>query len=133
MLIDSDVLIWYIRGNKNAQNVIDNNVPFKISVINYMEVIQGVKDKRELKLVQKHLKKWSVEIIQINESISTRAMFLVEDYFLSHSLERGDAIIASTALENQETILTGNDKHYKFIPNIQIQRFKPHKKAKTNL
>jgi predicted nucleic acid-binding protein len=49
----------------------------------------------------------------------------VENYFLSHSLELGDAIIASTALENQETILTGNDKHYKFISNIQIQKFKP--------
>jgi predicted nucleic acid-binding protein len=125
MLIDSDVLIWYIRGNKNAQSAVNNNIPFKISVINYMEVIQGMKDKRELKSFQKYLKKWSVGIIQINESISTRAMFLVEDYFLSHSLELGDAIIASTALENQETILTGNDKHYKFIPNIQIQKFRP--------
>jgi predicted nucleic acid-binding protein len=118
MLIDSDVLIWYIRGNKNAKNAINNNMPFKISVINYMEVIQGMKDKNELKSFQKYLKKWATEIIQINESISTRAMFLVEDYFLSYSLEWGDAIIASTVLENQETVLTGNDKHYKFIPNI---------------
>ena len=125
MLIDSDVLIWYIRGNKNAQKVITNNIPFKISVINYMEVIQGMKDKKELKSFQKYLKKWSVDIIQINENISTKAMFLVENYFLSSSLELGDAIIASTALENQEILLTGNDKHYKFIPNIQIQKFKP--------
>jgi predicted nucleic acid-binding protein len=125
MLIDSDVLIWYIRGNENAQNTINNNIPFKISVINYMEVIQGMKDKKELKSFQKYLKRWSVDIIQINENISTRAMFLVEDYYLSHSLELGDAIIASTALENQEIVLTGNEKHYKFIPNIQIQKFKP--------
>jgi predicted nucleic acid-binding protein len=125
MLIDSDVLIWYIRGNKNAQDVINNNIPFKISIISYMGVIQGMKDKRELNSFQKYLKKWYVRIIQINESISARAMFLVENYFLSHSLELGDAIIASTALENQETILTGNDKHYKFISNIQIQKFKP--------
>jgi predicted nucleic acid-binding protein len=125
MLIDSDVLIWYIRGNRNAQNAINNNIPFKISVINYMEIIQGMKDKRELKLSQKYLKKWSVNTIHISESISARAMFLAEDYFLSHSLELSDAIIASTALENQETILTGNDKHYKFIPNIQIEKFRP--------
>ncbi|GHU00732.1 hypothetical protein FACS1894142_8820 [Spirochaetia bacterium] len=125
MLIDSDVLIWYIRGNKNAQKAINNNIPFKISVINYMEVIQGMKDKKELKAFQKYLKKWSVDIIQINENISTKAMFLVENYFLSHSLELGDAVIASTVLENQEILLTGNDKHYKFIPNIQIQKFKP--------
>jgi predicted nucleic acid-binding protein len=125
MLIDSDVLIWYIRGNKNAQNSINNNIPFKVSVINYMELMQGMKDKKELKSFQTYLKKWSVDIIQINEKISTRAMFLVEDYYLSHSLELGDAIIASTALENQEIVLTGNEKHYKFIPNIQIQKFKP--------
>jgi predicted nucleic acid-binding protein len=125
MLIDSDVLIWYIRGNKNAQKTIHKNIPFKISVINYMEIIQGMKDKKELKSFQKCLKKWAVDIIQINDNISTRAMFLVEDYYLSHSMELGDAIIASTALENQEIILTGNDKHYKFIPNIQIQKFKP--------
>jgi predicted nucleic acid-binding protein len=125
VVIDSDVLIWYLRGNKNAKNALNKNIPFKISVINYMELIQGMKDKRELKLVRKYLKKWSVEIIQINENISTRAMFLVEDYYLSHALGLGDAIIAATTLENQEILLTANDKHYKFIPNIQINKFKP--------
>jgi predicted nucleic acid-binding protein len=98
MLIDSDVLIWYIRGNKNAQNAINNNMSFKISLINYMEIIQGMRDKKELKAFQKFLRKWSVDIIQINENISTRAMFLVEDYYLSHSMELGDAIIGACKL-----------------------------------
>jgi predicted nucleic acid-binding protein len=125
MLIDTDVLIWYLRGNKNAQNIVHENIPFKISVINYLELIQGMENKRELKLLQKSLRKWTVEIIQIKETISTRAMFLVEDYFLSHSLELSDAIIAATSLERQEDILTANDKHYKFIPNIQVTKFNP--------
>jgi predicted nucleic acid-binding protein len=125
MLIDTDVLIWYLRGNKNAQNIVYENIPFKISVINYMELVQGMESKRELKLLQKYLRKRTVEIIQINETISTRAMFLVEDYFLSHSLELSDAIIAAASLERQEEILTANDKHYKFIPNIQITKFRP--------
>jgi len=81
-------------------------------------------DKNELIMLQKYFKKWSVEIIQITENISTRAMFLVEDYYLSHSLELADAIIATTALENNEIILTANDKHYKYIPNIQINKFR---------
>jgi predicted nucleic acid-binding protein len=125
MLIDTDVLIWYLRGNMNAQNIVTNNIPFKISVINYMELLQGMKSKNELKILQKCLKIWTVEIIQINENISTGAMFLVEDYFLSHSLELSDAIIAATSLERQETLLTANDKRYKFIPNIQVKKFKP--------
>jgi predicted nucleic acid-binding protein len=90
-----------------------------------MELIRGMKNKREFKLLQKTLIKWSVEIIQINNNISTRAMFLVEDYHLSHALELEDAIIAATTLENQEVLLTANEKHYKFIPNIQIIKFEP--------
>jgi len=125
VLIDSDVLIWYLRGNKNAQKIIRASIPFKISVINYVELIHGMKDKRELALFHKYLKEWSVEILQINETISTRAMFFVEDYFLSHSMEFSDAIIASTALEYQEKLLTANDKHYGFIPGLQINKFRP--------
>jgi predicted nucleic acid-binding protein len=127
MIIDTDVLIWYLRGNKNAQNIVHSNIPFKISVINYLELIQGMKNKQELKILQKYLKEWSIEIIQINDTISTRAMFFVEDYCLSHSLEFSDAIIAATVLENQEILLTANDKHYAFIPNIQIKKFRSNK------
>jgi len=125
VIIDSDVLIWYLRGNVNAHKIISNNIPFKISVINYLELIQGMRDKNELRVLQKQLKKWSTEIIQINENISTYAMFLVENYYLSHSMENGDAIIAATALDKNEVLLTANYKHYGYIPNIQVQKFKP--------
>ena len=125
MIIDTDVLVWYLRGNINARKIVTSSIPFKISVISYIELMQGMKDKRELKVLQKYLKKWSTEIIQINESISTRAMYFVEDYFLSHSMEFPDAIIAATALENAEILLTANNKHYSFIPNLEINKFKP--------
>jgi hypothetical protein len=71
-----------------------------------MELIQGMRDKSELQLLKKYLKNWKVKILQINENISARSMFLVENYYLSHSLELGDAIIGITARENQETLLT---------------------------
>ena len=125
MIIDTDVLIWYLRGNDHARKAINKNIPFRISVITYLELIQGIQNKMELGILQKHLKKWSVEIIQINESISTHAMFLVENFFLSHSMEVGDAMIAATVMETGETLLTANDKHYGFISNIQIQKFRP--------
>jgi predicted nucleic acid-binding protein len=125
LIIDTDVLIWYLRGNAKAQKVINANVPFKISVVNYMELLQGLRDKKECRALQKFIRNYSIEIIQINESISSRAMFYVEDYCLSHSMELGDAIIAATALENREILMTTNEKHYGFIPNIQISGFKP--------
>ena len=126
MIIDTDVLVWYLRGNNNAYKVITENIPFKISVITYFELLQGMDDKTELRALQKQLKKWSTEIIQINESISKYAMFLVENFNLSHFLESSDALIAATSLENSEILLTANNKHYSYIPNIQVQKFKPH-------
>jgi predicted nucleic acid-binding protein len=124
VIIDSDVLIWYLKGNENARQIINSNIPFKISVMNYMELIQGMDDKRSLKIFQKQLKNWSVEILHITEKISEIAMELVENYYLSHSMELADSIIAATALENNEILLTANDKHYKYIPNIQVNKFK---------
>ena len=125
MIVDTDVLIWYLRGNEKAKKTVNANIPFKISVVNYIELIQGMKSKNELLVFQKCLAKWSTKILQINENISNRAMFFVEDYCLSHSMELADAIIAATALEYHEILLTANDKHYCYLPNIQINKFRP--------
>jgi predicted nucleic acid-binding protein len=125
VIIDTDVLIWYLRGNENAQKVLNANIPFKISVVNYLELLRGMKNKRELQILQKYFRMWSIEILHINENISNRAMFFMEDYCLSHSMELGDAIIAATVLEYHEVLLTANEKHYGFIPNIRVNKFKP--------
>jgi predicted nucleic acid-binding protein len=132
MIIDTDVLIWYFNGNKNALNVIKRYTPFGISVITYMELIQGMRNKNELQMLKKYLNKWNVRILQINENISARAMFLVENYYLSNSLELGDAIIGVTARENQETLLTANYKHYKIIQDLKIETFRPDYESGAN-
>jgi predicted nucleic acid-binding protein len=132
VIIDTDVLIWYFRGNENALNIIKKNIPFNISVITYMELIQGMRNKNELQILKKYLKKWNVKIIQINENISARSMFLVETYYLSNSLELGDAIIGVTARENQETLLTANYKHYKVIQDLNIEIFRPNAESSAD-
>ena len=124
LLIDTDILIWYFRGNENARKIIYANIPFRISVISYIELLQGAGNKKELRALQKQLKNWSTEIIQIHDSISTRAMFFVEDYFLSNSLEFQDAIIAATTIETNDVLLTANYKHYGFIPNLRVNKFR---------
>jgi predicted nucleic acid-binding protein len=65
VIIDTDVLIWYLRGNNNAPKIINASIPFKISVVNYLELVQGMKDKKELWILQKQLRKWTTEIIQL--------------------------------------------------------------------
>jgi len=132
MIIDTDVLIWYFKGNQNALKVINKYIPFNISVITYMELIQGMRNKNELQTLKKYLKKWNVKILQINENISSRSMFLVENFYLSHSLELGDAIIGVTARENQETLLTSNYKHYRIIQDLNVEVFRPDYEEEAN-
>ena len=66
-----------------------------------------------------------VTILPINERISFHAAELVEEYALSHSMELADALIASTCMNSNETLLTANDKHYKPVEGLQISVFRP--------
>lgn len=125
MIIDTDVLIWYLRGNARARKTVEDHIPFSISVITYMELIQGMKSKNEFKLFQRQINRWDTDIIQIDKEISSRGMFYVQEYSLSHSMFLADALIAATVVQNSEKLLTANDRHYRFIPNIKCLKFKP--------
>ena len=125
MIIDTDVLIWYLRGNAKAKTFVESSIPFSISVITYMEIIQGMKNKEEFKIFQKQIQRWNTNILQLNQEISSRSMFYVQEYYLSHSIMLADALIAATVVQNGEVLLTANDKHYIFIPNIECKKFIP--------
>lgn len=125
MLIDTDVLIWAFRGNEKAADYLDDHPGFTISVVTYMELIQGVRNRAEAQLIRKTLRFWEARIEQIDENISSRAAFLVEEYALSHNMALADALIASSAQSFGETLMTANDKHYRFIPDLDIQVFRP--------
>jgi predicted nucleic acid-binding protein len=125
LIIDTDVLVWYLLGNKKAKVSVEGYIPFSISAVTYMELIQGMKNKHELKLFQKQMQKWDTDIVQIDKEISSRAIFYLQEYALSHSMRLADALIAATIIQNGETLLTANDKHYKFIPAIECKKFVP--------
>lgn len=125
MLIDTDVLIWYLKGNEKAYQLIENTNNFHISVVTYMELVQGMRDKKELNNLRKGLHAWNAQIIYISEEISAKAMFYVEQHFLSHSMQLADVLIGATAIVYGIPVLTGNDKHYNPITNIQIKKFRP--------
>lgn len=60
MLIDTDVIIWYMRGNRNALKALEKHKGFTISVVTYMELVQGMRNKNELAALRKALKFWDV-------------------------------------------------------------------------
>ena len=125
MIIDTDVLIWYMKGNEKAYKAIEKSSNFFISVVTYMELVQGMRNKNELNNFRRALHGWNTKILYISEEISIKAMFFVEQHYLSHSIQLADALIGATAISHGFPILTGNDKHYKILKDIQIKKFRP--------
>jgi predicted nucleic acid-binding protein len=125
LIFDTDILIWYLRGNEKALNAVVDAVPFSISIVTYMELLQGMRSKQELEKMQKLFREMEVKVIPINESISFRASEYVEKYALSHSMELADALIAATCSEYGVMLYTANDKHYKMIEGLVIEVFRP--------
>jgi len=125
MLVDTDVLIWYMRGNEKAYSAVEELGSFSLSVVTYIELVQGMRNKDELNQLRKSLRRWEARILHISEEISAKAMFYVEQHYLSHSLQLADALVGATAMSCRLPLFTANDRHYKIIKGIEIRKFRP--------
>jgi hypothetical protein len=122
-LVDSDVIIWNWRGREAAAELLGAE-PFAISAVTYMELVQGMRNARELRDLQSDLKLWQTTILPITEAISNQATALVEAHFLSHNLQLADALIAATAIAHQLTLITSNLKHFRAVKDLELQPFR---------
>ena len=125
MLIDTDVLIWNLRGNAKAAERLDQAGGFVLSAVSYMELIQGVRDKTELGVLRQALQYWGASVQPLDQEISARAIFLMETYALGHGLQMADALIGATGISLGTTLITANDKHYRMIDGLDIEVFRP--------
>jgi len=124
MLVDTDVFIWFLRGNTKAARALELLDSISISAVTYIELVQGMRNNKELRVLRSCIKDLNIEILPINELISMRASFYIEEYFLSHNIRLADALIAATAVLNGKDLLTGNAKHYKMIKDLGIKKFR---------
>jgi predicted nucleic acid-binding protein len=124
MIFDTDVLIWYLRGNEHAAEAIKAEREREISAVTLMELLQGARDKREQKLIGKFLSDFSFAILPLTENIGHRATIYVEEYGLKGGLQMADALIAATATEYRKPLCTGNAKHYKVVSEVEVKAFR---------
>lgn len=125
MIFDTDVLIWCLRGNSRAAKVIETADRRAISVVSYMELIQGARDRRELGLIRSFLKDVGFQMLPLTEAIGHRASVYMEEYALRSALALADALLAGTAVETHETLCSGNAKHFRSITELELKVFKP--------
>lgn len=125
MLIDTDVLIWNLRGNEKAADFLDSAGGFCISAVSYMELVQGARNRNELLAIRRSLPHWGARIQPLGPEISSRAMFLMEIHALGDGLQVADALIAASAIASGESLVTANDKHYRMIEGLDLRVFRP--------
>jgi len=125
ILIDSDVLIWLTRGHEQARERLARIDPWRISVVTYLELAQGCRNKAELERLKRGLAVRKTMILPLTPAISERCVGLVEELALSHGIQMADALIAATALENGLTVLTANARHFTPVAGLEVEIFEP--------
>ena len=125
MIFDTDIIIWIQRGNSKAAELIDADNERFISIISYMELLQNAKNKQQQIVIKNYIKEMDFVILPLSENIGHRASIYIEEYSLSHGISADDALIAATSIENNQTLVSGNLKHYKPIHELKFKRFHP--------
>jgi predicted nucleic acid-binding protein len=125
VIFDSDVLIWFLRGEQAAIELLDSTALRAISIVTLMEIQQGAKSKLEMKTTRELFQQRGFRILPLSESIGHIAAGLIEEHTLSCGLHMEDALIAATARECGETLATANVRHFRHIANLELKPFRP--------
>ena len=124
MIFDTDVMIWAFRGNTKALDSIDAAAERAISAVTYMELLQGVRNKREIISMKRFLSTLGFSVLPVTANISSRALSIMENTALRSDLGVCDALIFATALDMGNTLLSGNAKHFKEVPLLDAVAFR---------
>jgi predicted nucleic acid-binding protein len=125
ILVDTDIVIDFLRGNKQAISYLKSkSKSICFSVITVAEVYAGIKGKKEEVEVERLFSIFPV--ISATNEIAREAGKYVNTYRPSHSIEIPDAIIAATCLLSGVELSTLNIKHYPMFKILEP----PYKKSK---
>ena len=125
MIFDTDVLIWAARGNLSAARVIDAATDRALSIVSYMELLQGARSKVEGREIQQSLRQLQFRILPLSEPIGATAAALMEQHALAHGFQLADALIAATAIEAGQPLCTANVKHFRPVRALSLVAFRP--------
>ena len=118
ILVDTDVLIDFLRGNDKAISFIDEFSPHIIlSPIVIAELYAGVKGANELTILDNFVSLFRV--IPIDFEIAQAGGLYKRDFGKSHGVGLADAILAATADKENAELKTLNVKHYPMIKGLK--------------
>ena len=128
-LVDTDVLIWALRGNKSFEDLLQNlkdKGSLSISTVTIAEIYKNIFPSEIVKTekVLSELQTWDV-----TEEIAKQAGLYWQEYIKRlKNLSLIDCFIASTANVNNLTLVSLNAKHF---PMKDIKTLNPLRKKTT--
>jgi predicted nucleic acid-binding protein len=116
-LIDTDVLIDFLRGQQHATRVLLALDTCYVSSISVAELYAGVRSRKELPALRALLDE--VTILTVDRAIAERAGELKAAFHPSHGVGLPDALIAATSKIHALNLLTLNVKHFPMMVGLK--------------
>lgn len=117
-LADTNIFIAIFNGDRRVKELLKADRPV-ISTVVYLELIQGSKNKAEVRKIENLL--GFFEVLHFDSAIAIRSIELIRQYSKSHGLLLADAVIAATCLENDLKLITFNAKDFRFIKGLEVE------------
>ena len=117
-LVDTDVLVDYLRGEEKAVNYIKKHAKkITLSAVSAAELYAGVREGREQQQLDEFIGLFP--ILPVNLETAQIGGIYKRDFFKSHHLSLADAIIAATAETHEADLTTLNTKHFPMLKGLK--------------
>ncbi|MGX5858104.1 PIN domain-containing protein [Dyadobacter jiangsuensis] len=119
LLLDTNILIDYLRGKQAAIEFIDcaEKLDLAVNTVIVLELYNGCLNKAELAKIRRLLNGFNH--FDLNEATAQAAQ-IGHSFALSHSVTASDALIAATALVYNLELRTANLKDFRMIPGLKV-------------
>ena len=121
--IDSDVLIWHLRGEKKARNFLR-----RLRDGGEYELWTGAMQRAEVVFfMREHAREMTMEFLSqfrtepVDQALVDEAGALFRQWNPSHGIDVNDAFLAASAKRTGGKIFSLNKKHYP-MPGIQVTK-----------
>ena len=127
-LIDTDTIIFVLRGDKTVSAKFEENkhIPISISMITYAELVFGAKRSQNER--KNMMKVNRIREIYPIEELNTGVMEVFADikskmYAKAIRIADMDLLIAATAIYNDLTLVTNNTKHFENVTMLKSENW----------
>lgn len=118
ILVDTDVLIDYLRGRREAVALIaSTKQSILISSLAVAELYAGVRGEEEEQTIEGFLD--TLTVVPVSAAVAKAAGLYRKQYLKSHGIGLADAVMAATARQEGAALITLNVKHYPMMAGLK--------------